>query len=253
MSVDTSDDITVEYLRSRTHTDLLESFDQHGTRYVESFLSEALGIVSAFLADHEKYLTDVPGVMFDPNISGVNYDPYHREGELLLFGGPRGILHGGYQFLSHRDFLSKPSLLTILSKGLLHAYNQRLVTERFDHHGRGARLRETPSVTLYDEYKMLAPGADEGITQMFGLYIEGDISDRSLRAGYIDAWTEWYRRSDRLDADLFYAVASAISDRIRHTEGDGRDSIVHGLAIQEPLVRDGEVSLLRDYLTELEV
>lgn len=247
MTVDTSADITTDYLRSKSHTDLLESADEHGQQYVEEFLTDGLSVVASFLADHEKSITALPAVTFDPNISGVNYDPYHREGEMLLFGGPRGILQGGYQFLSHRDFLSKPSLLTILSKGLLHAYNQALVGERFERHGRAARLRDSP-VRLYDEYKMLVPGVDEGITQMFSLYIEGDITDSALREGYIDEWAQWYREGEEMDVDLFEAVAYTISDRIEDADGSPRERIVDGLAIQEPLVRDGELSVLRDHL-----
>jgi len=250
MTVDTSADITTEYLRTRSHADLLESADRDGNQYVERFLSDALSVVASFLADHGKDLSDPPSVTFDPNVSGVNYDPYHREGEMLLFGGPRGILQGGYQFLSHRDYRSKPSLLTILSKGLMHAYNQALVTERFDRHGRAARLHDS-SVRLYDEYKMLVPGVDEGLTQLFSLYIEGDISDTSLREGYIEEWAQWYREGDVLDVDLFEAVADTVSDRIEATDGDARARIVHGLAIQEPLVRDGELSVLRDRLGRL--
>jgi len=248
MTVDTSADVTVDVLRTKTHTDLLETADERGEEYVEEFLVAGLTSVQSFLADHDKRLTDLPAVRFDSTISGVNYDPYHREGEMLLFGGPRGILQGGYQFLNHRDFLSKPSLLAILSKGLLHAYNQRLVTGRFARQGRGARLKTSSSVTLYDDYKMLVPGIDEGFTQMFSLYIEADITDSSLREGYIDAWAEWYRESETVDGDLFEAVASTVSDRIESADGDARERIMYGLAMQEPLVRDGEISLLRDRL-----
>lgn len=251
MTVNTSADITVDYLRTRSQTDLLESVDSDGEEYVEDFLVDALSVAASFLADHGKRLKDLPSVTFDPNLSGVNYDPYHRRGEMLLFGGPRGILQGGYQFLSHRDFISKPSLLTILSKGLMHAYNQRLVSERFDRHGRAARLRAMPSVQLYDEYKMLIPGADEGITQLFSLYIEGDITDPSLREGYIEEWANWYREGGEMDVGLFQAVANTISDRIEAAEGDPRDRIVQGLSVQEPLVRDGEISVLRDHLGRL--
>jgi len=247
MTVDASADVTTEYLRTKSHTDLLESADADGDEYVESFLGDALSVVASFLADHEKPLADLPSVTFDPNVSGVNYDPYHREGEMLVFGGPRGILQGGYQFLSHRDYLSKPSLLTILSKGLLHAYNQALVTERFDRHGPRARLRDR-SVRLYDEYKMLVPAVDEGITQLFSLYVEGDITDRSLRERYIEEWATWYREGDGMDVALFEAVAYTISDRVEDADGSPRDRIVDGLAIQEPLVRDGELSLLRERL-----
>lgn len=252
MTVDTSAEITADYLRTKTHTDLLATADREDEQYVEAFLTDALDVVRSFLEDHQKPIESPPAVTFDPNISGVEYDPYHRRGEMLSFGGPRGILQGGYQFLSHRDYLSKPSLLTILSKGLLHAYNQRLVTERFDRHGKAARLDGDQSVELYDAYKMLVPGADEGITQMFSLYVEGDVTDQALREGYVDEWASWYRKRGDMDVELFEAVAYTISDRIERATGDERARMVHGLAIQEPLVGNGQLSVLRERLETLE-
>lgn len=247
MTVDTSASITPDYLRTRTHADLLETDDRRGTQYVEEFLHDALDVVVSFLADHEKVISEVPTALFDPNMSGVKYDPYHREGEVLLFGGPRGILQGGYRYLSHRDYLTQPSLLTILSKGLLHAYNQSLVTDRFESHGRAARLSDAYPIQLYDEYKMLVPAVDEGITQMFSLYLEADIEDAALRDGYIDAWSRWYDDTD-VDSDLFEAVAYTISDHIEDTDGDAKDRIIAGLKIQEPLIRDGDIGVIGEYL-----
>lgn len=242
MAVDTSRKITTDYLRTKVHADLLETADSEGAEAVESFLESALGDVRSFLVEHDKHIVEPPGVIFDPDISGVEYDPYHRHGERLVFGGPRGILRGGYQYLSHHDYFTSPSLLTILSKGLIHAYNQQLVFEYFDSHG--PQPRGDPSVQLYDDHTMLAAGADEGFAQMFSLYIEGDITDKSLREGYIDEWSSWYERRGEFDADLFGAVAYTISDRVEAASGDARDRIVDGLAIQEPLVRDGELSVL---------
>jgi hypothetical protein len=247
MTIDTSVAITPDYLRTKTHADLLETDDQRGTQYVEQFLTDALDVVIAFLSDHEKTIETVPTALFDPNVSGVKYDPYHREGEVLLFGGPRGMLQGGYRYLSHRDYLTQPTLLTILSKGLLHAYNQSLVTDRFESHGRAARLSDAYHVQLYDEYKMLVPAVDEGITQMFSLYLEGDIADTTLRNGYIDAWSRWYQDTD-VDSELFEAVAYTVSDHIEDADGANRQRIVAGLKIQEPLIRDGDVGVIGEYL-----
>lgn len=248
MTIDTSAAITPEYLRTKTHADLLEADDQHGTQYVEAFLGDALEVVVSFLSDHEKPVSTVPTALFDPNVSGVKYDPYHRDGEVLLFGGPRGILQGGYRYLSHRDYLTQPALLTILSKGLLHAYNQSLVTERFQSRGRAARLGDAYPIRLYDEYKMLVPAVDEGITQMFSLYLEADIEDTTLRNGYIDAWSRWYQDTE-VDSELFEAVAYTVSDHIGETDGDPRERIIAGLKIQEPLIRDGDIAVIGEYLS----
>lgn len=250
MAVDTSRKITTDYLRTKIHADLVETADSEGPEAVESFLENALGSVRSFLIEHGKHIAEPPGVIFDPDISGVEYDPYHRRGERLLFGGPRGILRGGYQYLSHRDYLSSPCLLTILSKGLLHAYNQQLVFEYFDSHG--SRPGDEVSVQLYDDHMMLAAGADEGFTQMFSLYIEGDITDKSLREGYIKEWASWYERRGGFDADLFGAVAYTISNRVEAASGDARDRMVDGLAIQEPLVGNGALSVLHKELSAVD-
>lgn len=250
MAVDTSTEITTDYLRSKIHADLLETADSEGADAVEAFLESAVTVARSFLVEHDKTIIEPPGVIFDPNISGVEYDPYHRRGERLLFGGPRGILRGGYQYLSHRDYLTSPSLLTILSKGLLHAYNQQLVFEYFDSHS--SQPGDESSVELYDDHMMLAAGADEGFAQMFSLYIEGDITDKSLREGYIDEWASWYERRGEFDADLFRAVSYTISNRVEAASGDARSRMVDGFAIQEPLVRDGQLSMLHKQLNAVD-
>lgn len=247
MAVNLSTEITADYLRTKIHADLLETADSQGREAVERFLESALSVARSFLSDHGKRIDDPPGVIFDPGISGVEYDPFHRRGEMLLFGGPRGMLRGGYQYLSHRDYLSSPSLLTILSKGLLHAYNQQLVFEYFDSHA-SRPGGDRSSVQLYDEHMMLAPGVDEGFAQMLSLYVEGDITDTSLREGYIEEWASWYERRSGFDASLFKTVAYTVSDRVEAASGDARDQLVHGFAVQEPLVRDGQLSVLRDRL-----
>jgi hypothetical protein len=252
MTVDLDIDLTPGYLLGKDHGDLLETADEAGHEPVDRFLSEAVEVAREFLGDHGKELEDPPVATFDPTISGVEYDPYHREGEVLSFGGPRGILHGGYQYLSHRDYLNKPSMLTILSKGLLHAYNQRLARARFDRLGSQARLRATPEVTLYDEFKMLAPGADEGITQLFSFHVEAPLTDKDLREGYITEWANWYRQRGEIDADLFEAVALTLSDRIDAADGGDSDRIAFALEIQEPLVQEGDLSVLSAHLDPIE-
>jgi hypothetical protein len=252
MTVDLDTDLTPGYLLGKDHGDLLETADAAGEAAIDEFLTDAVAVASAYLADHGKDLADPPAATFDPTISGVEYDPYHRDGEVLSFGGPRGILHGGYQYLSHREYLTKPSLLTILSKGLLHAYNQRLARARFDRLGSRARLRETPEVTLYDQFKMLAPAADEGITQLFSFHVEAPLSDRDLREGYIGEWANWYRQRGEMDVELFEAVAYTLSDRIAAADGDDCERIAYALEIQEPLVREGDLSVLSDHLDPIE-
>lgn len=251
MSVDTSADITTDYLRSRAHDDLLETYDAEGKSSVKMFLESALNVVHSFMMEHNKHVVEPPGVIFNPKTSGVQYDPYHRQGERLIFGGPRGILRGGYQYLSQHDYLTSPSLLTILSNGLVHAYNQQLAFEYFDSHDTRPR-QDMSAIRLYNEYEMLAAGADEAFAQMFCLYIEADITDKSLREGFIDEWAAWHDRRGEMDTSLFTAVAYTISERVEAASGDAKDCIVDGLAIQEPLVREGQLSVLHKQLNTTE-
>lgn len=251
MAVDTSADITTDYLESKAHDDLLETYDDEGKSTVTTFLESALDVVQSFMMQHNKHVIEPPGVIFNPKTSGVRYDPYHRQGERLIFGGPRGILRGGYQYLSHHDYLTSPSLLTILSNGLIHAYDQQLAVEYFDSHDIRPG-RDTPTIRLYDEYEMLAAGADEAFAQMFSLYTEADLTDKSLREGYIDEWAAWHNRRGEIDTNLFTAVAYTISERVEAASGDAKDCIVDGLSVQEPLVRDGQLSVLHKQLNTIE-
>ena len=75
MAVDASADVTTEYLRGKSHADLLETADEHGDRYVEGFLTDALPVEASFLADPGQELVDLPAVTFDPHIRAGNSDP----------------------------------------------------------------------------------------------------------------------------------------------------------------------------------
>jgi len=247
MSHSLPDDVDTQVLDELTLSDLVSIFDETGTDAVEEFLTEGFEVATEFLRDHGKELSDVPTAVYDPLESGVAYDPYHDRGEALIIGGPRGLLRGGEQVLRDHGLLSQKTLLSILCKGLLHSYNNELATEHFDgtrdiqaRTGRG-------SVELFDTFQMVSPAVDEGITQLFVLYLHGDVTDRDLRDAYIEAWIDWYRRKE-FDTDLFGAVAYAIGDRIDDAEGDRKERLVRGLGIQEPLIRNGDVSVLGERL-----
>lgn len=243
MPVSTADEIGVGYLAERSLTDLLDTADREGEPYVESFLAEALEVANAYLTDHGKRLDAVPDVEYDPWQSGVTFDPYHGSGEVLIVGGPRGILQGGYQVLKDRGFIDRTSLLNILTKGLIHSYHQQLVDEHFEL-GRSVGRAEAAGIDLYDEYRMLVPAVDEGFAQLFSLHVDGDITDDDLRKTYISEWIEWYRELTDLDVELFGAVAYAVSDRAAGVEGDARETINEAMRIQEPLVRNADVSVI---------
>lgn len=244
-------EVTVETLRELTLSDLVAMDDERGTDAVEAFLAEGLLVANDFLDDFGKGLAETPEIVYDPMESGVSYDPYHRQGEVLIIGGPRGLLRGGEQVLGRRGLLDQKALLSIFCKGLLHSYNQRLATEHFERGGRGSRRRSS-TVELYDRFQMLNPAVDEGVTQVFVLYLNGDVTDPDLRNAYVEEWVEWFRRDPEFDVDLFGAVAEVIGNRIDEADGDERERLVHGLAIQEPLIRDGDPSVLGETLGAIE-
>jgi len=237
------DPVTVPALRELTLSDLVEVADEADTESVERFLSRALSVASEFLALHGRKLTDPPTPIYDNWDSGVTYDPYHDRGEVLVVGGPRGLLQGGERVLSSRGTLTQKSLFTVLCKGLLHSYNQHLVDQHFERGGR--RTAGGAGVELYDRFRMLNPAVDEGVAQMFVLYLSGDVADPELRQAYIESWADWYDETDDLDGALFRAVAYAIGDRIDEVQGDIRDRFIHALDVQTPLIRDGDLSVLR--------
>jgi len=248
MSETPSEAVSLETLRELTLSDLVAMRDEQGVDHVESLLAGGLETAGEFLADHGKRLTDLPAVVYDPMESGVTYDPYHDQGEVLVIGGPRGLLRGGEQVLGRRGLLEQKALLSILCKGLLHSYNQELSTAHFERGGPGRS--GGPEVDIYDRFQMLNPAIDEGVTQLFVLYLNGDVTDHELRETYVEEWVEWYRRDPEFDTGLFEAVAHTIGDRIDEAEGDERERLVHGLAIQEPLIRNCDVSVLRERLVE---
>lgn len=243
--------VTTDTLRELTLSELVAMGDDYGTDEVEAVLNEGLAASNEFLSDYSKGLSETPAIVYDSLESGVKYDPYHEQGEVLIIGGPRGLLRGGEQVLGKRGLLDQKGLLSILCKGLLHSYNQGLATQHFEGQGR-TRRGEVSEIDLYDQFQMLNPAVDEGFTQLFVLYLNGDVTDTDLRQAYIEEWVEWFRRDPEFDVDLFKAVASTVGDGIEEADGDERDRLIQGLAIQEPLIRKGNLSLLADRLNQIE-
>lgn len=238
------DPVTVPALRALTLSDLVEIADETDAEAVEAFLSRALSVANGFLALHSRELADPPTPIYDGWDSGVTYDPYHERGEVLVVGGPRGLLQGGERVLSSRGTLTQKSLFTVLCKGLLHSYNQHLVDQHFERGG-GGGAAGAAGIELYDRFRMLNPAVDEGVAQMFVLYLSGDVADPEFRQAYIESWADWYDETGDVDGALFRAVAYAIGDRIDEVQGDLRDRFVYALDVQTPLIRDGDLSVLR--------
>lgn len=241
------DEVDREYLRELTLSDLVGFSDTYGEDTVESLLSEGVSVAAAYLGELGKQLEREPAIVYEPHESGVNYDPYHDRGEALIVGGPRGILRGGEEVLGERGIVSQKSLLSILSKGLVHSYNHHLVTEHFERYGGGSGASSPGTVELYDKFRMLNPAVDEGFAQLYALYIEGDVTDAVIREAYVDRWAEWFRRTE-FDVHLFEATAYTVGDRVDDATGSERERFVSALEIQEPLIRNGDVSVLAERL-----
>lgn len=249
MPVSTSADITVEYLSGKTLADLLDTSDTEGEAYVEEFLAAALETAGDFLETLRKRPDDLPLIEYDPFKSGVAYDPYHGDGEALIIGGPRGILQGGYQTLRDHGLIEHESLLNILTKGLVHSYNQQLVDQHFEMQAGTVDHTDTAGIKLYDKYRMLVPPVDEGFAQLYSLHVDGDITDAELRAEYIEAWVDWYHDMVAgFDVNLFRAVALTLSDRAEEVDGDAEATITHMMRVQEPLIRNADVSIISSRL-----
>ena len=90
MSQGPSPKVTPETVREFTLSDLVGMYGEEGTDRVEAFLIDGLEVANALLADHGKGATETPAIVYDPLESGVTYDPYHHQGEVLVIGGPRG-------------------------------------------------------------------------------------------------------------------------------------------------------------------
>jgi len=99
-------------------------------------------------------------------------------------------------------------------------------------------------IELYEGVQMLALAVDQALTQPFGLHLAADVTDRALREAFIDAWIAWNREFTDMQVPVFEAVARTVSDRIEAADGSPRDRVIHGLAIQEPLVRDADTSVI---------
>lgn len=236
-----------EDLDEFTLSDLHTISDGKGEGAVTSFLRESLSVAANYLAEHNKVLSSEPRIVYAPQKRGVSYDPYHERGEVLIIGSPRGSLRGGETVLAARNEIKKKTLLSILCKGLLHAYNQQLVTEHFDRYEDSDTHEDLGSVELYNQYRMLNPAVDEGFAQLFTLYLFGDVTDQGLRDAYIERWADWFQHAD-FDVFLFEAIAYTIGDRVDEATGTEKDRFVYALEVQEPLIRDGDISVLSDRL-----
>lgn len=232
--------VTLSRLHSLGLRNLVEIGDEDGREAVTDFLEGAVDVVAQFLALHGKEIDPLPTVAYDQFESGVTYDPLHADGERLVCGGPRGLLRGGENTLVSRTGLDRPSLLMILCRGLLVSYDYHLAGGT-----RAADVDPTPfDIELYDRYGLATPAVDYAFTTLFDVYLAGDVTDRSLRESVIGAWTDWCDGTGAVDARTYESVARTVSERIEAADGTPRERLCHGLAVQEPLVREGRTTVL---------
>lgn len=237
-------DVSLERLGSFVLNDLVRLGDTEGSEAVVEFLDEAVTVAGSFLAAHGKVIETYPTVVYDQYESGVSYDPYHDEGEVLICGGPRGVLRGGEEVLAARTAFTQRSLLTILTKSLLHVYHVQLADAGDQRADVGLGATPAAGELEFYTYGLPVPAVEYGFTTLWDVYLEGDITDRSLREDVIDAWTTWYDRYADIQTAVYEAVAYTLSDRISEAGGTPRERICYAFEIQEPLVRDGDVSTI---------
>jgi hypothetical protein len=210
--------------------DLHAAYEADGLDPVDDLLDRGAEIAVALLAAHDMSLEDPPTIRYNPLRQGATYDP---GAEVLVIRQPRETSPGGYALLDERG----QSVLNVLATGFVAAYNQQLVDEYFTDNVAAANH-------IHDQQtKTLLPGIDTGFTTMFGLHVDGDITDDELREAYIEAWLDEHDASD-VNTRRFELVARTIARRVAAAEGDPQERMTAALAIQRPLIAEGDLSVV---------
>jgi ribosomal protein S17E len=219
-------------LHGLTLVDLRERYERNGMDAVDEFLQSGLTTVAEdVLSRHGMQLDTIPGITYNGLRRGVSYDPRSDE---MVVRGPRDPIPGGYELLDG----GRPSVLSVLASGLIAAYNQRLVDRHFE-------TNVAATTHVHDrESKSLLPGIDAGFTQTYVFYIDADLLDAERRRSYVEARAAWYRDTGAANPRRYAAVARTIGARADAADGDVHAAMGAGLEIQDPLVAEGDRSVL---------
>jgi len=222
------EEITAATLADLYLADLAEIYETEGLDAVDALLDVGCRIANAVLEEYDIDLAEWPTVQYNPLRTGATYDP---QANVLVIRMPRDDPPGGYGVIDDRG----QSVLNVLATGFLAAYNQQLVDEYFAENAAAA-------THIHDhDTETLLPGIDAGFTAIFGFAIDADITDRNTRAAYLEAWMEHYASGD-VNTRRFEIVTTTLCHRIDDADGSGVERMCHALAIQDPLVRRGDLS-----------
>jgi hypothetical protein len=224
------DDVTAPALAECYLGDLYAAYEADGLDPVDEVLAAAADIARTLLANHDLSLASPPTIRYNPLREGATYDP---GANVLVVRQPRPEPPGGYALLDERG----QSVLNVVATGFMAAYNQQLVAEYFAEHVAAANH-------IHDQQtETLLPGIDVGFTSMFGLHIDGDITDAELRADYIAAWLDHYADGD-INRRRYELVARTLARRVEAADGDPQDRMTAALSIQRPLIAAGDLSVV---------
>jgi hypothetical protein len=222
------EEITAATLADRYLEDLFAIYEASDLDAVDELLEAGCRVADEILTEYEKDLEEWPTVQYNPLRTGATYDP---QADVLMIRKPREDPPGGYGLIDERG----QSVLNVLASGFLASYNQQLVEEYFAENVSAANH-------IHDhETKTLLPGIDAGFSAIFGYAIDGDVTDVEARDAYLEAWMEYYESGD-VNVRRFEIVTETLCQRIDDVEGSGVEKLRHALAIQEPLIRRGDLS-----------
>jgi hypothetical protein len=227
-SASVPEEITASTLADRYLEDLFAIYEDQDLDAVDELLDAGCRVADEILQEYDRDLEEWPTVQYNPLRNGATYDP---QADVLMIRKPRADPPGGYGLIDDRG----QSVLNVLASGFLASYNQQLVDEYFTEHASAANH-------IHDhQTKTLLPGIDAAFSAIFGFAIDADVTDVELREAYLDAWIEYYESGD-VNVRRFEIVVRTLCKRIDEVDGPGIERMRHALAIQEPLIRDGDLS-----------
>lgn len=227
-----SDSPTADELGERTLVDLQQQYESDGLDTVDGYLRAALTVAHEdACAAIGVSLDELPGVVYNGLRQGGAYNPGTDE---LVLRKPRTPTPAGWDLLR----LGRPSLLAILTTGLVSAANQRLVDRYFaDNVAATAHIHDR-------ETKTLEPGIDAGFAAPITFFLDATDPGPETWDAFLSARSAWYRTDGRINERRFEAIARTVGDRVQASDGPVHAALRDGLSIREPLIARGDRSVI---------
>lgn len=215
---------TLVDLAEWAETEDLDAIDAYLVDAIETVRTDALRAIGI-------ELDDPPGVTYNTLREGTSYDPRVNE---LVVRQPRDPPIPGHEHLRH----GRPSLLAVLTTGLLTASNQRLAHQHFERDPIASKhVHDQSSETL-------EPGIDAGFVAPVGFFLDTTDPDRETWESFLTARRDWYRETGSVNARRFEAVARTVGDQVLEDAAPPHEALDEGLAIREPLIVEGDRSVI---------